>query len=51
MTDLKALAETAVEEIYEMRGLQRLLLSPPVDNPRNVIDFGLYYGNHKVGFR
>jgi hypothetical protein len=50
MTDLKALAETAVDEIYhEMRGLQTLLLSPPVDNPRNVIDFGLYFANHKVG--
>lgn len=34
---------------YGLHGLQGLLLSPPVDNPRNVIDYGLYVRHYKVG--
>ena len=33
---------------FKLLGVQGLLLSPPVDNPRNVIDFSLYVTHYKV---
>lgn len=48
MKELKRLGELAADKTYEVLGLQRLLLSPPVDNPRNIIDFGLFYAHHEV---
>lgn len=48
MSAYKAAAEQGAAMSYKLRGVQSLLLSPPVDNPRNVIDFSLYVGNYKV---
>lgn len=49
MSNLKQTAEAGCDMWYRMHELQGLLLSPPVDNPRNVIDYGLYVRHFKVG--
>jgi hypothetical protein len=48
MPELKQAGEKAIDMMYTLMGLHNLLLSPPVDNPRNVIDAGLFTVLHKV---
>ena len=33
---------------YRLMGVHDLLLSPPVEQPRNIIDSGLFMAHHKV---
>lgn len=49
MPMLKQMSERASAHHYRLVGVDKLLLSPPVDNPRNVIDYALYLSNHEVG--
>lgn len=49
MSMMKQTAEEGCDVWYRMHGLQGLLLSPPADNPRNVIDYCLYVKHYKVG--
>lgn len=48
MTKMMEEAKRTVQGFYKQVGHDRLLLSPPADNCRNVADFGLYVACHKV---
>lgn len=37
-----------INALYTAKRLDKLLLSPPADNPRNIIDYSLFYVHHKV---
>lgn len=45
---MKAAGEQAASVLYQLLGLGSLLQSPPVDNPRNVVDFTLFHMHHQV---
>jgi hypothetical protein len=49
MPELKQLGEMGSARLNRVLGVDKLLLNPPVDNPRNVIDYALFLSNHKVG--
>lgn len=48
MPELQSKSCDAIDLQYKCLGLDKLLLSPPVDNARNVIDFGLYFMTYQV---
>jgi hypothetical protein len=47
--EMKQASDSAARLMYAMMGVEDLLLCPPVDNPRNVLDFGLFTTRYKVG--
>ena len=49
MPDLLKSSQQMLDVWYKSLGLTNHLLSPPVDTPRNVIDYGLFMMHHKVG--
>lgn len=38
----------ALQQMYERKGYMQTLLCPPIDNPRNLVDFPLYMRHYKV---
>jgi hypothetical protein len=48
MPEMKEAAEMQVGMAYRLMGVHDLLLSPPVEQPRNIIDSGLFMAHHKV---
>lgn len=48
MTKMMEDGKRAVQAFYKQAGHDRLLLSPPADNCRNIADFSLYFMCHKV---
>ena len=48
MSRLLSGGQTVIDMAYRLMGVSHLLLSPPVDNARNVADFGLFNLMHKV---
>jgi hypothetical protein len=48
MGDFKHAGEAYVGMCYMMTGVRELLLCPPVDQPRNIIDLGLFIAHHEV---
>lgn len=43
-------AKTAITESYSLLGWDKLLLAPPADNPRNVLDYPLFIKEYRVGW-
>lgn len=41
----------AIRKTYDAAGWGKIALIPPVDNPRNLVDFGLSVKFHKVRIR
>lgn len=48
MSDSKGAGEQAAAMMNQLHGLRNLLLSPPLDNPRNVVDYSMYLARHEV---
>ncbi|KAI9033451.1 hypothetical protein DFJ74DRAFT_701537 [Hyaloraphidium curvatum] len=40
-------AKKAIEAMYQLRGIHKLLLSPPIDNALNIADYGLSLASYR----